>query len=97
MSSTTTTLEYNLGTMRGLGSTPRIYNFCTSDPRQSKCLDLFIRSNPTPPVKPVPGKMKTVFLLFKYINHTYSKHIFANYLFKSFTRWFLRFLFSQIN
>jgi len=65
--STPTTVDYKLGTMRGIGSSPRILNFCkNTSPDPSQCFNLFVSSKnppvPTPP-EPVPGKMKTVFLL----------------------------------
>lgn len=56
---------YNLGSLRGFGSSTRIYNFCRqTSPAPWTCIDQFTENAPQPPPPiPEPGKMKTVFLL----------------------------------
>ena len=56
---------YNLGSLRGFGSSTRIYNFCRqTSPTPWTCIDQFTENAPQPPPPPPsPGKMKTVFLL----------------------------------
>ena len=56
---------YNLGSLRGFGSSTRMFNYCKqTSPQPWNCIDQFIENVPTPPTPtpvPVPGKMKTVF------------------------------------
>jgi hypothetical protein len=62
---------YLLGALSGKGSSTRKFNFCqTTNPQPWTCLDEFLPINssigptpPTPTPDPIPGKMKTVFLL----------------------------------
>ena len=56
--------EYSLGSFKGIGSSTRIFNFCTShSPQPWTCIDQFANPGPYKPYIPPPGKMKTVFLL----------------------------------
>lgn len=53
-----------LGAYRGIGSNTRIFNYCCQQTNnQSKCLEKFIKINSNISPIPLPGKMKTVFLL----------------------------------
>ena len=55
---------YNLGSLRGIGSSTRMYNFCRqTSPAPWTCIDQFTENSPPLPPIPEPGKMKTVFLL----------------------------------
>ena len=55
---------YNLGSLRGIGSTTRMLNYCKQTSLQPwDCINQFINVEPTPIPVPVPGKMKSVFLL----------------------------------
>jgi hypothetical protein len=55
---------YNLGSLRGIGSSTRIFNVCQeTSPQPWTCIDQFVNRNPPPTPIPNPGKMKTVFLL----------------------------------
>ena len=59
-----TRASYNLGATSGFGSSTRMYNFCRQNsPEPWNCINQFINIIPPPVPTPVPGKMKTVFLL----------------------------------
>lgn len=55
---------YKLGAVKGKGSSTRMYYFCKQTSSEPwNCIEDFINIEPTPVPNPVPGKMKTVFLL----------------------------------
>ena len=46
---------YNLGSLRGFGSSTRIYNFCRqTSPAPWTCIDQFTENVPAPPAPPLP-------------------------------------------
>ncbi len=88
---------YNLGSIRGIGSSTRKYTFCRQTNSQPwNCIDQFITINapapvsvPVPIPEPVPGKMKAVFLLNLTTTTNFSIKNTLNYYWQNYSQEFI--------
>jgi len=95
---------YSLGSLRGIGSSTRRFNFCTrTSPSPRGCVDQVIinpatpallqkpkpKPKPNPKPKPTPGKMKAVFLLNLTTTTNFSIKNTLNYYWQNYPQEFI--------
>lgn len=83
--------SFNLGAVRGIGSSTRMFNYCTQrSPQPWNCIDQFITIVPPAVPAPVPGKLKAVFFINLTTTTNFSLKNTLNYYWDNYPQEFLK-------